>query len=326
MNLLDKLVRPFFVLAPMDDVTDTVFRQIVADCAPPDLFFTEFINVDGLQSPGRPKLLPKLRISPKETPIMIQLWGKQPENFYLTAKQLANGIFAKELNLPKGLNFSGIDLNMGCPDKAAVKNGTCSALINNRELATEIISATKAGADSQLPVSIKTRLGFSEVDLSWIEFLLNQDIAMLTVHARTRKEMSKVPAHWEVFGQICQLRKLLAPSTLIVGNGDITDRQQGLKLAKQYGLDGLMIGRGIFADPFLFAGKSSWLTYPKEQKLALYKTHVQLFAKTWPNSERPSVVLNKFCKIYLQGFPGAKELRERFMQAGSLDELLKMLV
>jgi tRNA-dihydrouridine synthase len=325
MNLLDKLARPFFVLAPMDDVTDTVFRQIVADCAPPDLFFTEFINVDGLQGPGRPKILPKLRISRKETPIMVQLWGKQPENFYQTAKQLVDGTFAQELNLPEGLNFSGIDLNMGCPDKAAVKNGTCSALINNRELAAEIITATKTGADGHLPVSVKTRLGFSAIDLSWLEFLLKQDIAMLTVHARTRKEMSKVPAHWDVFGQICQLREQLAPSTLVVGNGDIINRQQGLKLAKQYGLDGLMIGRGIFADPYLFARKSPWLSYTKEQKLALYKNHVKLFAKTWPDNERPSVVLNKFCKIYLQGFAGAKESREHFMQAGSLDELLKLL-
>ncbi len=325
MNLLAKLPKPFLVLAPMDDVGDTVFRQIVADCAPPDLFFTEFVNVEGLQSPGRPKLLKKLRFSPKETPIMAQLWGKIPDNFYKTAVQLADGTFAKELGLPDGINFTGIDLNMGCPDKAAVKNGTCSALINNRELAADIIAATKTGAASKLPVSVKTRIGFSAIDLSWPEFLLGQGLDMLTIHGRTRQEMSKVPTHWEIFSQIHQLRDQLAPDTLIVGNGDIVSRRQGISLAKQYNLDGVMIGRGIFKDPFIFAKHSQWLNYTKEQKLALFKKHVQLFVKTWQNNERASIELNKFCKIYIQGFDDAKQLREQLMAASSAAELLKLL-
>ena len=133
------LPKPFFVLAPLDDVTDTVFRRIIAGCAPPDLYFTEFVNVDGLQSPGRPKLLKKLRFTPAEQPLVAQIWGKQPENFYKTAQQLADGTFARELGLPDDVNFAGVDLNMGCPDKTIVKNGTCSALINDRELAGRII-------------------------------------------------------------------------------------------------------------------------------------------------------------------------------------------
>jgi tRNA-dihydrouridine synthase len=325
MNLFDQLPKPFFVLAPMDDVTDTVFRRIVAACAKPDLFFTEFVNVDGLQSPGRPKLLKKLQMSAAETPLIAQLWGKNPDNFYKTAQQLADGSFAAEMNLPKDVNFAGIDLNMGCPDKSAVKNGTCSALINNRPLAAEIIEATKKGAAGKLPVSVKTRLGFSSIDLSWHEFLLNQSIAMLTIHSRTRKEMSKVPAHWDVLGEICALRIKIAPSTLIVGNGDIVSRKQGIELATRYGLDGIMIGRGIFQDPFTFAKHSSWPNYSKVQKLALFDTHVRLFTKTWSQNERPTVQLNKFCKIYIQGFDGAKELREQFMQAASSDELLALI-
>jgi tRNA-dihydrouridine synthase len=325
MNLLDSLPKPFFALAPMDDVADTVFRQIVADCAPPDLFFTEFINVDGLQSPGRPKLLRRLLCSVKDTPLVVQLWGKDPNNFRQTACELTDGTFARELNLPDKVGFAGIDLNMGCPDKTVVKNGTCSALINNRQLAADIIQATQEGADHRLPVSVKTRLGLSTIDLSWPEFLLQQNLAMLTVHGRTRREMSKVPAHWDAFADIIKLRDQYAPATKIVGNGDIVSRQQGIELAKRYGLDGIMIGRGVFQDPFVFSEQSTWLGYSKDQKLALFEKHVRLFVQTWQNDERPPILLNKFCKIYIQGFDGAKELREELMAAHSTSELLGLL-
>lgn len=325
MNYLEVLPKPFFVLAPLDDVTDTVFRQVVAGCAPPNLYFTEFVNVDGLQSPGRPKLLKKLRFTAIEQPLIAQIWGKQPENFYKTARQLADGTFARELGLPAGINFAGVDLNMGCPDKTVVKNGACSALINNRELAAEIIEATRDGLAGQLPLSVKTRLGFGEIDLTWPEFLLKQKLNMLTIHARTRKEMSKVPAHWDIIGQIRELRDQLSPETLLVGNGDVRDRQHGLELAAMHGLDGIMIGRGIFDDPFAFADHSPWPEYTAEQRVALYRKHVELFAETWQNRERPIATLNKFCKIYINGFDGAKDLREQLMRADSIDTLLIIL-
>ena len=169
MDILHQLPRPFFVLAPMDDVTDTVFRQIIADCAPPDLFFTEFVNVDGLQSPGRPRLVKRIQFTPTEQPLIAQIWGKSPENFYKTARELVD------------MGFKGIDLNMGCPIKAVVNNGCCSGLIQNRGLALEIIAATKEGAAGKVPVSVKTRLGFNEVDMSWPKLLLQQNLAMLTI-------------------------------------------------------------------------------------------------------------------------------------------------
>lgn len=306
----------------MDDVTDTVFRQIVAACAAPDMFFTEFVNADGLQSPGRSKLLRKLRFTAGEQPLIAQIWGKDPDKFYQTARQLADGTFARELGLPPSVNFAGIDLNMGCPVKSEVSNGTCSALINDRPLALALIQAVQAGADGRLPVSVKTRLGFSTVDLGWHEFLLGQHLTMLTIHGRTRKEMSKVPAHWDLIGRIRELRDQLAPQTKIVGNGDVASREHGLELAAQYGLDGIMVGRGIFHDPFLFAAHSPWEQYTREQKLALFARHVQLFAATWQDDERPIAPLNKFCKIYINGFDGAKELREQFMAARSSGELL----
>ena len=319
-----KRLKPFFILAPMDDVTDTVFRQIVHSCAPADIYFTEFVNVDGLQSPGRPKLLKKLRFTAGEGPLIAQLWGLKPENFEKTAREIADGSLAKELGLPKGQNFIGIDLNMGCPAKSEVNAGACSALIKNRPLAHEIIEATKRGA-GDMKLSVKTRLGFSEVDLTWHEFLLDHGLDMLTVHWRTRKEMSKVPAHWEYAEEIIKLRDKIAPKTKIVGNGDVITREQGEELASKYGLDGIMIGRGVFHDPYVFGKNGEWEITTKEQRIDLYKRHVELFKNTWQDGERPIHTLNKFCKIYINGFDGAKELREVLMSANSCDELLGIL-
>jgi tRNA-dihydrouridine synthase len=324
-NLADQ--RPFFVLAPMDDVTETAFRQIVLSTAPPDLFFTEFVNVDGLMSPGRHKLMKKLRFVESEKNLVAQLWGLKPENFRAIAQQIADGTIAHELGLPNGCNFVGVDLNMGCPAKSEVQNGTCSALIKleNRELAGEIIEATREGLDGRLPLSVKTRLGFSEVDMTWFEFLLGKDLDMLTVHGRTRKEMSKVPAHWDLIGQVRELRDKLAPQTPVVGNGDVMNRTEGIRLAEQYGLDGIMIGRGVFQDPYVFAEQSPWSGIDRDDRLQLYRRHVELFASTWQAGERNIKTLNKFCKIYVSDFDGAKELREQLMAAENTDELIAML-
>lgn len=311
----------------MDDVTDTVFRQTVLSTAPPDLLFTEFVNVDGLMSVGRPKLLKKLRFVESEKSLVAQLWGLRPENFRAVAEQIADGSIARELGLPDGCNFVGVDLNMGCPAKSEVQNGACSALIKleNRELAEQIIGATKEGLQGRLPLSVKTRIGFNELDMSWFEFLLGKDLDMLTVHGRTRKEMSKVPAHWDVIGQVRELRDQLSPRTLIVGNGDVMDRPHGTELARQYGLDGIMIGRGIFQDPYAFAKESPWPSIPRDERIALYRRQVELFATTWQNRERNIKTLNKFCKVYIQGFDGAKDLRERLMACDTTDELIEIL-
>lgn len=330
MGFYDDLPRPFFVLAPMDDVTDTVFRQMVAACAPPDLFFTEFVNVDGLMSAGREHLLKKLRFVPSEGKVVVQLWGLKPENFRAVASQIADGSLARELGLPDGLNFVGVDLNMGCPAKSEVNSGACAALIRpeSRELALQIIQAAKGGLAGALPLSVKTRVGFSAVDLSWFDFLLAQDLDVLIVHGRTRKQMSKVPADWDLIGQVRQMRDDVGSRTLIVGNGDILSRQQGEELAVQHQLDGIMIGRGVFHDPFVFLkdGPIKWAAYDKTMRLDLYRRHVELFAMTWQDGDRPVHTLNKFCKIYVNGFDGAKEMRERLMATTSVDELRNVLI
>ncbi len=317
MSFLQGLPRLFFVLAPMDDVTDTVFRQIVADCARPDLFFTEFVNVDGLASPGRKKLLPKLWFDKKEQPIVAQLWGLKPDNFYKATKDL------------KKMGFAGVDLNMGCPVKTVIKNGACAALIDNRELAGEIIQATQKAAGKDFPVSVKTRVGFKEIDMSWIEFLLSKKLNMLSIHGRTAKQLSKVPADWGLIGQSRELRDKLSPSTLLVGNGDVSSRSEGLALAKKHKLDGIMLGRGIFHDPFIFAnspdGESPWQAWTKQQKLELFSRHIKLYLQTYKNNERKFEALRKFCKVYINGFDGASELRAKFMETHTPDQALALL-
>lgn len=312
MNLQESLPRPFFVLAPMDDVTDSAFRQIIADCSPPDLYITEFVNVDGLQSPGRPRLLKKLQFTKKEKPIFAQFWGLKPENFYNCAKEAGE------------MGFDGVDINMGCPVKTVIKNGACAALINNRELASEIIDATRAGADT-LPVSVKTRVGFTTVDMGWIEFLLSKKLNMLSIHGRTAKQKSLVPADWPLIGRAREIRDATCPSTLIIGNGDVRDRAHGLELINKFKLDGVMIGRGIFNDPFVFAENSPWQSYSREQKIDLYRKHIELFAKTWKNSEYKFESLRKFCKVYISGFDGAHDLRAKFMQTNTPEEALHLL-
>lgn len=330
MFFTDNLPKPFFVLAPMDDVTDVVFRSIIDTLAPPDVYFTEFVNVDGLQSPGREKLLPKLRIGPGESlknggaPIVAQIWGKNPDNFYKTTQDLVS------------MGFDGVDINFGCPDKAVVKNGACSAMIQpeNRHLAIEIIRAVQAGAAKKIPVSVKTRLGFDDVDYSWHELLLEQSLNMLTIHLRTKRELSEVPAHWELLPDIVSLRDQIAPSTKIIGNGDVLSRQAGLDMAIRSGADGIMIGRGAFHDPYIFAENSPWLSLDKSARVELYCRHINRFIEEWtiPGSSPDNLqlmraihTLNKFCKIYIQGFGGAKEIREHLMAAKSAKELLELV-
>lgn len=312
-KITDNLPKPFFALAPLDDVSDTVFRRLILECAKPDLLFTEFTNVDALQSAGRKATLRRLDFDKSEQPIIAQIWGKNPDNFKKTAEECTQR------------GFMGVDLNMGCPIKHVVKNGCCSALINDREKAKQIIDSTKSGLGKDMSFSVKTRIGFKDIDLSWIEFLLKQDLDMLIVHLRTVKEMSKVPAHWEVMAEIKQLRDKISPETKLVGNGDIKSRTHGSSLASQYSIDGIMIGRGVFQDPFVFSKGSPWQEYPKAKKIELYKKHVQFFQETYPDDSRPIVILNKFCKIYISGFDGAKELREELMGCVNTRDLLNKL-
>ena len=308
----DKLNKPILALAPMDDVTDTVFRRMIADCYPPDLYLTEFASVDGFMSAGREAVEQKLRFTDAEKPLIAQLWGLEPDNYLKTAKQLASR------------GYAGIDINMGCPQNKIIKNGACAALMNDRELAGRIIAATKRGLGGELPLSVKTRVGFNDIDLSWTEFLLNQGLDALIIHGRTVKQMSKVPNNWEVIAKIALKRDEIAPGTKIIGNGDALNRVQAEELAEKYGLDGIMIGRGVFNDPYAFSPDSPWDRLSKEKKLEHYAKHIKLFIDEWGSQKNPAG-LKKFAKLYVSGFDGASQLRAELMQAGSAAELLQQV-
>ncbi len=311
-NQLKQDHKPFFVLAPMDDVTDSVFRRIVAECAKPDLFFTEFVSVDGLSSAGREALWKKVEfVNELEQPLVAQAGGLRPENYYSISIELS------------GMGFAGIDINMGCPVPVVTKNGACSALIKNRPLATEIIQATIDGA-GEVPVSVKTRIGFDAIDMTWPEMLLSMDIRALTIHGRTTREMSKVPNHWDVIGDIVKMRDAKNLDLPIIGNGDVLSREQGVELAEQWGVDGIMIGRGIFQDPFVFSESSPWGTMTAQAKIALYKQHIEMFLDFWGNKKNPAS-LKKFAKVYVNGFDGASHARSLLMECNNAEELLDQL-
>lgn len=306
--------KPFFVLAPMDDVTDVVFRQVIASTCPPDLFFTEFVNVDGLQSPGRPALLPKLLHENNGHKVVAQIWGKNPENFYKTTKDIIE------------MGFYGVDINFGCPDKTIVKNNCCSAMIKkeNRELALEIIDAVQDAAGDKINVSVKTRLGFNEVDYSWHSTLLQKKLNMLSVHARTRKEMSKVDAHWDLLAPIVDAKNTISPNTLIVGNGDVKNRVDGLEKAETSGVDGIMIGRGVFHDPYCFSESSPWGNMNPDEKILLYIKHIELFLSTY-STRKKFEPLKKFSKVYLHGFENASDIRDKVVRSRTPEEMLAIL-
>ena len=256
-NIWNTLEKPFLVQAPMEDVTDTVFRQIIAKCGKPDVFFTEFTNVEGMCSKGRDHVGRRLIFTSVERPIVAQIWGLDPSKFFETAKMV------------KDMGFDGIDINMGCPEKSVVKRGACAGLIHNPTLAKEIIEAVKKGA-GDLPISVKTRIGIKEIETEvWIEFLLKQNLDALTVHGRTVKEMSDVPAHWDEIGKVVKLRDKLNVNTLIIGNGDIKSLDDALEKHKKYKVDGIMIGRGIFENLWIFDKKINPQNISSEAKLKL---------------------------------------------------------
>jgi tRNA-dihydrouridine synthase len=306
-NFWHDLNKPIFILAPMEDVTDTVLRQIIARCGKPAVFFTEFTNVEGMFSKGAEHVVHRLQYTAIEKPLVAQIWGTRPENFYKAARKLID------------LGFSGIDLNMGCPAQGPVSRGVCSGLINNRPLAKEIIDATKEGAADIIPVSIKTRLGFRTIDFDWINFVLAQKPDVLTVHARTVSEMSKVPAHWDKLKTVVDMRNALQSTTLIIGNGDVKSLSDAKQRIAESGADGAMIGRGIFDNPYLFSGTITLSDKTPQEKLQLLLDHMQLWIDTW-GSTKHFPILRKFFKVYANGFPGAQDLRIQLMETQTPEE------
>jgi len=321
-NFWQTLKNPIIALAPMEDVTDTVFREVVLSVSDPDalnVVFTEFTSTDGLcHEKGRPKVIERLLVNASEikllksrnTKLVAQIWGGDPEKFRLSAKLIS------EMNL-----FDGIDINMGCPAKKVVKNKSCANLINFPDLAKEIIYATVESTG--LPVSVKTRIGFSRINTEeWISHLLETKPKAITIHGRTRKMMSNGPVLWDEIGKAVTLRNQLGSETLILGNGEVTSYSDALNRIEQYGVDGVMVGTGVFKNPWMFNTEPVEITV--DRRIELMRKHITLYQNTWGIGKDYNV-LKRFFKIYLNGFSNAAHWRDAFMRAHGYDEALWLL-
>jgi len=312
-NFWKTLPKPFFVQAPMDDVSDVVFRQVLEKVGKPDVFFTEFTSTDGLCSKGKDRLVRKLAYTKGQRPIVAQIWGNNPDHYVETAKLL------------KELGFDGIDINMGCPVRKVVGRGQCSGLIKNPKLAKTLIDAIKE-AVPDIPLSVKTRIGFNKIETeNWIGFLLEQNLDAITIHGRIATRMSNDPANWEEIGKVVHMRNAIKSATVIIGNGDIKSRQDALEKVKTYGVDGVMIGRGMFTDLWIFNKNQTAQTIPLEQKLKILLYHIELFEKTWGNTKDFNL-LKKFYKVYINDYPGAAEFRQKLMEIHTFEETKKVLL
>ena len=321
-NFWKSLKKPVFTLAPMEDVTDTVFREIVLSVSNPgylNVLFTEFMSTDGFcHEAGRPKVSHRLLVNDSErkllkeknVKIVAQIWGKDPEKFFKATKAIC-----------EEYDFDGIDINMGCPVKKIVKQGGCSALIGMPELAKEIVLATKEASD--IPVSVKTRIGLSKVVTEeWINHLLDTNPAVITVHGRLQKQQSEGEADWNEVAKAVKLRNNRNSDTLIHGNGDVMSIEDGIRRAEKYGVEGIMIGRGIFHNPWFFNPGQTEKT--PEERLALLWKHTSLFVKTWGESKN-FAILKRFFKIYTTGFYGAAQIRAKLMECNNQDDVGKVL-
>jgi len=313
---------PFYALAPMEDVTDTVFREIVLRISDPDIplvLFSEFTSVDGMLHPvGKQIVSQRLFVSESERKllkdrnikIVAQIWGSDPEKFFKASQILKNEYF-----------FDGVDINMGCPVKKIVSQGACSALIQQPKLAAEIIAAVKEG--SGMPVSVKTRIGFKSIETeAWISSLLNTEPSAITVHGRTQKMQSEGLADWNEIGKAVKIRNELKSKTKILGNGDVISLSDANDRINSFNVDGVMIGRGIFANPWLFTQNS--VEKSMDEKIEILKMHCELYVSTWRKNKNFSI-LKRFFKIYLSGFPGASALRASMMLSNNLDEVSALL-
>ena len=314
MNIYRQILKKkghILALAPMEGVTDTVFRQVLCKIGKPDLFFTEFLNVEGFCSKGREKVIHRLDFRNIEKPVVVQLWGNVPE------------YYAETVEYVKTLNPDGIDINMGCSVRDVLSSGRGSALINDKVLAKEIIDVVKESA-GDLPVSVKTRIGFDKIDTEeWIGFLLEQGLDMITVHGRLSREGYSTPSRWDEIAKCVKLRNEIAPDTIVLGNGDVKDIEQAKEYVDRYGVDGVMIGRAILTNPWLFSGRKPE-DISKEERVEVLKKHLEIFEKEKGDRD----IFNsqkKYIKAYISNFETAGELRSKLMDTSSSLEIMDIL-
>ncbi|MCF7815538.1 MAG: tRNA-dihydrouridine synthase [Candidatus Pacebacteria bacterium] len=331
MSFWNRLKKPIIVLAPLANVTDASFRQIIAKYSShvrhdgtvggPDVMWTEFVSADGLiraSEEGKEKLMADLLYIEAERPIVAQLFSSHPEYMEQAAA------------LCLKLGFDGIDINMGCPDRTIEKQGCGSAMIRKPDLAREIICAAKRGAGG-LPVSVKTRIGYNKNELeTWLPALLSENPAAITIHVRTRKEMSKVPARWEHIREAVHIRNEIQndawrsvnkgkEKTLILGNGDVMSLEDAYLKANEFGADGVMLGRAIFGNPWLFNPGQEVRKIDITTRLKVMIEHTRLFEQILPFKNFS--LMKKHYKAYVNDFDGAKELRALLMDKESSGEI-----
>lgn len=319
MSFWHKLPKPIMVLAPLANVTDASFRRVIAKHSAhrrkdgtvggPDVFWTEFVSADGLvlaTPEGKEKLMADLMYTEAERPIVAQLFSAHPEHMEQAA------------TLCRELGFDGVDINMGCPDRTIEKQGAGAAMMKKPELAAEVIRAAKRGAGG-IPVSVKTRIGYNKNELdTWLPVLLAERPAVITVHARTRKEMSKVPARWEHVREAVALRDALQADvppnerTLILGNGDVLSLPDAREKVRETGADGVMFGRAIFGNPWFFNEAIMLDNLPLAERFGVMIEHTKLFEELLPFKN--FALMKKHYKAYVHGFDGAKELRAELME------------
>jgi nifR3 family TIM-barrel protein len=312
---------PIMVLAPMANVTDAAFRYMIAKYGKPAVTWTEFVSADGLASAGKEKLLVDFWYGESERPIVAQIFGANPENIFKAAE------------IAHELKFDGLDINMGCPDRAVLKQGAGGALIKTPKLAQEIIQAAKEGMKG-LPVSVKTRIGGNKVQIDeWIPELLKAEPAAITVHLRTVKELSLVDAHWELMPEIVKLVDGLTTSETrpyILGNGDVKSLADAELKVKETGCDGVMIGRGIFGNPWVFNAENPIEKVSIEDRMRAMIEHTRLFEEKFvhlPTGGKRFEVMKKHYKAYVNNFDGASALRMELMEqaenAADVERILK---
>ncbi len=319
-NFWKEFKQPVFSLAPMEDVTDTVFREIVMGMAAPGklhVVFTEFTSVEGMNHPvGRERVSERLIVNDSERKLLqkmnvklvAQIWGRNPEVYHNIAKYIS-----------ENYSFDGIDINMGCPVKKVFKIGACSALIGEPDLAREIILATKEGTN--LPVSVKTRTGIKQHETeNWISNLLTTNPAAIILHGRTQRQQSEGDANWDEIKKAVLLKDEIKPGIPLYGNGDVFSYRKGLDRVEETGVNGVMIGRGIFQNPWFFNPEKTDIS--KEERIEKLLEHTRLFEKTW-SPDKNFNILKRFYKIYLNSFDGAAKMRSDLMNVKSYDEVYR---
>lgn len=317
MNFWKDLKKPIMMLAPMSDVTDAAFRRMFAKYGNPDVMMTEFVSIDGLLSGGRDHLLRDFVYTDPERPIVAQIFGSDPTKFEKVGR------------LCLEMGFDGVDINMGCPERKIQKQNACAALIKEPELAKEIIYATKEGTkdgkEGGIPVSVKTRIGYNvnEVE-TWVPHLLETKPAVLTMHGRTKKEMSKVDAHWDAIQRTREIRDEQESDVLVIGNGDVKSLAEARQKVKETGVDGVMMGKGAFGNPWFFNENVNIESLPLEERFRVMVEHSRLFEELLGDIKN-FAIMRKHFKAYVEGFPGAKELRVELMTADNASQVEETL-